>query len=1808
MRKLPALVSLLLLSSAVFAQTGALNPPSVKNIKRLADGSLAVDVRDLPNAGDGYSSHVRPKLSTSTGIKIPAGFDPRTQSLSPESQVNSLEKAGERVIPTYTVFDEVDRSVQSRSTIAALGANLFGEHVNLYNGQLGFSITDVSLPGNNALPVAFTRTYSIRNNKGYRMDDWAMGDWKIDIPHITTTTPFTWPGYQGKKRCSDTDVSYIVPPTFVSSPPVPHPVYSGYNATYTIGPSQYWHGIHANMPGGGEMLVANGATPKPAGGPFLWSTKEQTYFSCLSSVQNGDTDTDEGFLAVTADGTKYWFNWYASNLDTKLQLWNGYYVDKITQTLYATRIEDRHGNWVNYTYANAKGFPVKLTQISSSDGRNLYITHKPSGVPGLQREYVSTVSDGAHIWKYDYARLNTAYPSLNKVTLPDNTSWDITFTADGAGLSDAVLNYTNKASNEVSRTCEDPGLFLITDRYNYGIIKHPSGTKGVFYVTPRKFGRSGVFKNCYSNVVFFPQAPPDQNATNFLTNNNPLRYPALTMWAKAISGPGLADDLTIYTYEDDPSKIAFALPGSPICQSESCAGRNYTKVQNSDGSWHKFTFGSGFIYDEGKLLRTETGKDAIALKTEVNTYEFANQNTPYPSPFALSPQRSLVSAYEAENILPLKAKTITQDGVSFNSTVNGFDAFARPTSVTKASVLGVSKTDTFTYRDDLNKWVLGQVESMSTAATGDAASSTEVSRTIYDANTSLPLQIYSFGSLQASMVYNPDGTVANVKDANNNVTYLSNYKRGMPQRIDYPDASYETAVVNDFGWVTSVVDERNNTTTYEYDVLGRLTKLTPPTGDTVAWNHTTQSFTQLATAAYGLPIGAWKQTISTGNYRKETYFNSKWQPVVLREYDSTNVLGTQRFTRIGYDSVGRNIFTSYPGKGDLITQGTRTSYDALGRVTQIKQDSELGQLVSTNEYLPGFKIRTTNAKQASSTTSFMAWDSPDNSLPMRVESPEGVLTTFTRNIFGNPLSVTRDSLVDGGQSTTKTYAYDFYQRVCQRTEPETGTTLFNYDEVGNVLWTAPGQTISNPSVCSKILPLDRISRTYDSRHRLKTVDVPNSTNDLSYNYLPGGLLQSVANGGVAWNYSYNKLGLPVTETLSLDGLVKTITHRYNANGTEDQLTLPSNLAVPYSPNALAQPTQAGTFATSASYRSNGALSAFTYGNTIKHSTLPNLRGLPAQRTDSLGTTIIQDERLAYDGNGNVRCIRDNTSGNGGHRDMQYDALDRLTNTFAPNQWWVNASNSYTVLDNINSSTVGNRQNNYSYDSKNRLLQITQPSGVVPPSSGVLAACDNFPQLADIGTLSPEGDGTSPPGGGGTPPGGGGGPPGGGGTQQSVSDTAFNKSNKVNMRNSFVAQPNRLGRFSVGKPQPSIENSNLLSAGPVVLAYQFAYDNNGNTIAGRQAATFDALNRLTEIPGKESYLYDGHGRRVKTTRLSDNKINYSVYGLSGQLMTEDDARTNKKTDYIYLNARLIAQRSAALTGTAAQTTTYANTYLHTDSLGSPVAHTSQAGAVTKIERYTPYGEPSDQAYDQGPGFTGHVTDALTGLTYAQQRYYDPMLGRFLSADPIETDPNSGASFNRYWYGNNNPYKYTDPDGRQSAPSEYNREPVSTTGSPFIDWLLTPSDARGSKSDMMQKQLAVELSHKRSWKENLQLVATAMSLGVRGLPFRGRGAANTSRVVYRVVDDVEMKSISDLGKFTASPNGDSVKRFLGTLADAKALQKKFTEVFGGKQHIVKASVPGDVMSAVSKTKFSDVPGRPMESINVPSELVDRVKIVN
>ncbi len=113
---------------------------------------------------------------------------------------------------------------------------------------------------------------------------------------------------------------------------------------------------------------------------------------------------------------------------------------------------------------------------------------------------------------------------------------------------------------------------------------------------------------------------------------------------------------------------------------------------------------------------------------------------------------------------------------------------------------------------------------------------------------------------------------------------------------------------------------------------------------------------------------------------------------------------------------------------------------------------------------------------------------------------------------------------------------------------------------------------------------------------------------------------------------------------------------------------------------------------------------------------------------------------------------------------------------------------------------------------------------------------------------------------------------------------------------------------------------------------------------------------------------------------------------------------------------------------AQTTV---TYIHTDALGSVVAKSDANGNVIERITYEPYGAVVGAPVADGPGYTGHVSDAATGLSQMQQRYMDPQLGMFLSIDPVTAYEQPVGQFNRYRYANSNPYKFTDPDGQSAT---------------------------------------------------------------------------------------------------------------------------------------------------------------------------------
>lgn len=91
-----------------------------------------------------------------------------------------------------------------------------------------------------------------------------------------------------------------------------------------------------------------------------------------------------------------------------------------------------------------------------------------------------------------------------------------------------------------------------------------------------------------------------------------------------------------------------------------------------------------------------------------------------------------------------------------------------------------------------------------------------------------------------------------------------------------------------------------------------------------------------------------------------------------------------------------------------------------------------------------------------------------------------------------------------------------------------------------------------------------------------------------------------------------------------------------------------------------------------------------------------------------------------------------------------------------------------------------------------------------------------------------------------------------------------------------------------------------------------------------------------------------------------------------------------------------------------TTTTKTRYFHTDHLGSIIAITDEAGTVTERRSYDAWGKRRNQngtamsnafvTPEERHGFTGHEELDDVGLIHMNGRLYDPVIGRFLSADP------------------------------------------------------------------------------------------------------------------------------------------------------------------------------------------------------------------
>ncbi|WP_407471985.1 hypothetical protein ABFU69_21005 [Xanthomonas campestris pv. campestris] len=82
-------------------------------------------------------------------------------------------------IPSW--HEEYGNRLKYAELVEPLKGDIFGESVNLYDGSVSFSATELSLTGNNGLPVSIGRRLDPSNPK----NNLAFGDWELDIPSLS---------------------------------------------------------------------------------------------------------------------------------------------------------------------------------------------------------------------------------------------------------------------------------------------------------------------------------------------------------------------------------------------------------------------------------------------------------------------------------------------------------------------------------------------------------------------------------------------------------------------------------------------------------------------------------------------------------------------------------------------------------------------------------------------------------------------------------------------------------------------------------------------------------------------------------------------------------------------------------------------------------------------------------------------------------------------------------------------------------------------------------------------------------------------------------------------------------------------------------------------------------------------------------------------------------------------------------------------------------------------------------------------------------------------------------------------------------------------------------------------------------------------------------------------------------------------------------------------------------------------------------------------------------------------------------------
>ncbi|MGH7909192.1 MAG: hypothetical protein ACRENW_05005, partial [Thermodesulfobacteriota bacterium] len=475
----------------------------------------------------------------------------------------------------------------------------------------------------------------------------------------------------------------------------------------------------------------------------------------------------------------------------------------------------------------------------------------------------------------------------------------------------------------------------------------------------------------------------------------------------------------------------------------------------------------------------------------------------------------------------LNSETITRGSANYITDFTYGRFYDSPTQIVESGEL--SRTTDITYFEDLTlgNYIIGKP----LATTFTSGTQTKRITNSYDSKGNI-VSVDKYG-VTTEFSYHPDGNLAWEKNARGFYTHFDQYNFGVAGLTKYgssaasaEDSVYtETRTINWEGTIASLTDGRGNQTLFNYDVLNRLTSVTPP------------------------PSGEAQTLITYDNVSGRDYIIKKGVSEIRYSSDGFGKpIGAQSNvgvdTEIRYDECGRRIYESLPFAFDNSTPNTGDSftYDELVRVKRITHPDN----TSINYSYSGNTVTIDNERNLATTYNFKSFGDPEDKRLSSIKDAQNITTSYEHDLLGN---ITRVDLPIGGD---RVFTYNSKNFLASENNPESGTTNYLYDEIGNV--------ISKTNADSKT-----INYQYDSLNRLTFIDHPGGEDDVTYAYdnANNRILMEGSSGSYSYSYLHDQSNRLTRQNVILGGISYSVDFVYDERNNLIKSIYPSGEVVSY---------------------------------------------------------------------------------------------------------------------------------------------------------------------------------------------------------------------------------------------------------------------------------------------------------------------------------------------------------------------------------------------------------------------------------------------------------------------------------------------------------------------------------------------------------------------------------------------------------------------------------------------------------------------